>query len=545
MSRIFWILATICVTLGVLAAIAIPSLSRARVSSPPQESSQAPYSGTAFLEGGGEYAPSGGALMSLEGDGDYVPSVAHNTEDYDPIEDNDFRDARLHALSTFSIDVDTASYSNVRRFLELGQRPPADAVRVEELINYFQYDYPEPGPEHPFSLVAEVAPCPWKPEHRLVHVGLQGRRIPDSEVPPRNLVFLLDVSGSMEAPNKLPLLQASMRLLANQLRSQDRVAIAVYAGAAGLVLEPTPGSDRRSILSAIDRLQAGGSTAGSQGIQLAYEVASKSFIEGGVNRVVLATDGDFNVGIGSRGGLEELIEEKRDGGIFLTVLGFGMGNLKDATLELLADKGNGNYAYIDSHQEAEKVLVREVGATLVTIAKDVKIQVEFNPERVSAYRLVGYENRLLAAEDFNDDKKDAGELGAGHTVTALYEVVPVGVAFDTRPVDPLKYQEVQKPAPAKSSAELLTVKLRYKMPGAWASTLLERALHDDPHGVENDNVKFSAAVAAFGMLLRNSEYKGGATFDMVLELARESRGLDPHGDRAEFLKLVETAKSLM
>jgi Ca-activated chloride channel family protein len=498
-----------------------------------------------FLEDGSESAPSGGSLMFLEGEGDYVPSVVHNTEDYDPIDDNRLRDARLHPLSTFSIDVDSASYSNVRRFLERGQRPPADAVRVEELVNYFEYDYPEPGPEHPFSLVAEVAPCPWKPEHRLVHIGIQGRRIADSELPPRNLVFLLDVSGSMDAPQKLPLLQASMRLLANQLRSQDRVAIVVYAGAAGLVLEPTPGSDRPAILRAIDRLQAGGSTAGSQGIQLAYEVAAQGFIEGGVNRVVLATDGDFNVGVSSRGGLEELIEEKRDSGIFLTVLGFGMGNLKDSTMELLADKGNGNYAYIDSHQEAEKVLVREVGGTLVTIAKDVKIQVEFNPERVSAYRLVGYENRLLAAEDFNDDEKDAGELGAGHTVTALYEVVPRGVPFAARPVDPLKYQEAREPKSAAGSGELLTVKLRYKNPDAWTSLRMERVLHDDPEGIDDDNVKFSAAVAAFGMLLRNSEHRGDASFEMVLELARESRGRDPHGDRAEFLKLVETAKSLL
>ena len=316
-------------------------------------------------------------------------------------------------------------------------------MRTEELINYFQYDYPEPGVEHPFSVTAELTSCPWKPEHRLVHIGLQGRTIPESELPPLNLVFLLDVSGSMGQPNKLPLLQTSMRLLTRQLDEQDRVAIVVYAGAAGLVLPSTPGSEKLEIGRAIDGLRAGGSTSGSQGIQLAYEVASESFIDfglGGVNRVVLATDGDFNVGVTSRDELEDLIEDKRDSGIFLTVLGFGMGNLKDATMELLADKGNGNYAYIDSHQEAEKVLVREVGATLVTIAKDVKIQVEFNPAKVSAYRLVGYENRILAAEDFNDDKKDAGELGAGHTVTALYEVVPVGVELEISPVDPLKYQ---------------------------------------------------------------------------------------------------------
>ncbi len=404
-------------------------------------------------------------------------------------------------------------------------------MRIEELINYFQYDYPQPDPEHPLSIVVEVAACPWKPEHRLVHIGLQGRTIPEENIPPRNLVFLLDVSGSMNQANKLPLLQASMRLLTKQLRQEDRVAIVVYAGAAGLVLPSTAGSDKQTIRDAIDSLRAGGSTAGSQGIQLAYEVAAESFIEGGINRVILATDGDFNVGISSRGGLEDLIEDRRDSGIFLTVLGFGVGNLKDATMELLADKGNGNYAYIDSHQEAEKVLVREVGATLMTIAKDVKIQVEFNPAKVSAYRLVGYENRMLAA---------------GHTVTALYEVVPVGVAFDTRTVDPLKYQEVRRRASASSSGELLTVKLRYKEPDALFSTRLELPLYDNPNAINNvnDNVKFSAAVAAFGMLLRDSEYKGEASFDMVLELARESRGDDPHGDRAEFLKLVTTAKNL-
>ncbi len=486
MRHFFWTLVTICGLVGIMAAISIPSLLRARISAPPSQS-PTPYG----------YP---GANMFLEG-GDYVPSVAHNTEDYDPIDENAFKDARLNPLSTFSIDVDTASYSNVRRFLELGQRPPVAAVRTEEFINYFDYDYPEPRGEHPFSVVAEVAPCPWKPEHRLVHIGVQGRSIPEDEIPPRNLVFLLDVSGSMNQLNKLPLLQASMRLLTGQLDAQDRVAIVVYAGAAGLVLPATPGSQKGTIRRAIDRLRAGGSTAGSQGIELAYQVASESFIEGGINRVVLATDGDFNVGVSSRGGLEELIEDKRDSGVFLTVLGFGMGNLKDATMELLADKGNGNYAYIDSHQEAEKVLVREVGATLVTIAKDVKTQVEFNPAKVAAYRLVGYENRMLAAEDFNDDKKDAGELGAGHTVTALYEVVPVGVDFDRSSVDALKYQEARDSSLSAGGDELLTIKLRYKEPDAGKSTRLE--------------------------------------------LARASRGDDPHGDRAEFLKLVGTAKNLM
>ena len=349
-----------------------------------------------------------------------------NTEEYGRITENDFLEAVNHPLSTFSIDVDTASYSNVRRFLNQGQLPPADAVRIEELINYFKYDYPQPEGDHPFSITTELATCPWEPAHKLIHIGLQGKRIPLANAPANNLVFLIDTSGSMDEPDKLPLLKSAFKLLTDQLREQDHVAIVVYAGAAGLVLPATSGSDKKTILSAIDKLEAGGSTAGGAGINLAYEVARRSFIPTANNRVILATDGDFNVGVSSDGELLRLIERERESGVFLTVLGFGTGNIKDSKMELLADQGNANYAYVDTIREARKVLVSELGGTLNTIAKDVKIQVEFNPANVQAYRLIGYENRLMRAEEFNDDKKDAGELGAGHSVTALYEIIPVG-----------------------------------------------------------------------------------------------------------------------
>ncbi|HRF41540.1 MAG TPA: VWA domain-containing protein, partial [Saprospiraceae bacterium] len=347
----------------------------------------------------------------------------HNTEDYSPIAENRFHKATDTPLSTFSIDVDAASYSNMRRFLKNGQMPPADAVRIEEMINYFDYQYPQPTGEHPFEVVAEMSECPWQPEHRLLHIGLKGREIATDKLPPSNLVFLIDVSGSMDSPNKLPLLQSAFRLLVNQLRPQDKVAMVVYAGAAGLVLEPTDGNDKQKILEALQRLQAGGSTAGGAGIRLAYDVARQHFVKGGNNRVILATDGDFNVGASSDADMVRLIEEERKSGVFLTVLGFGMGNYKDNKMQQLSNAGNGNHAYIDDIDEAKKVLVEEFGGTLFTIAKDVKIQIEFNPAQVAGYRLIGYENRLLNKEDFNDDKKDAGELGAGHTVTALYEIV--------------------------------------------------------------------------------------------------------------------------
>ncbi len=463
-----------------------------------------------------------------------------NTEDYAHISENGFRYALDHPLSTFSIDVDAASYSNMRRFIRDGQVPPVDAVRIEELINYFSYDYPQPDGEVPFSVITETGRAPWNPAHYLVHVGLQGERIDLVGRPATNLVFLLDVSGSMDSPDKLPLLKKAFRMLVDQLSENDHVAIAVYAGAAGLVLPPTPGDHREEILGALDRLQAGGSTAGAAGIQLAYAAAQEYFVPGGINRVILATDGDFNIGVSSDSELIRLIEDKRQTGVFLTVLGFGTGNLKDNKMEQLADHGNGAYYYIDSELEARKVLVSELGGTLQTIAKDVKIQVEFNPAVVRAYRLIGYENRLLQNEDFNDDTKDAGELGAGHTVTALYEVIPVGAITDTLPpeIDDLRYQDGRFTA-AAGSDELMFVKLRYKEPSADTSQLIETVVHKPAStDVVSADFAFSAAVAEFGMLVRGSEHRGAASLDQVLELAHAGRGRDAQGYRADFIQLV-------
>ena len=447
-----------------------------------------------------------------------------NTEEYGRITENDFLEAVNNPLSTFSIDVDTASYSNVRRFLNQGQLPPSDAVRIEELINYFKYKYPEPDGDEPFSISAELAACPWEPAHKLIHIGLQGKRISLANAPANNLVFLIDTSGSMDEPDKLPLLKSAFKLLTDQLREQDRVAIVVYAGSAGLVLPSTSGSDKKAILSAIDKLEAGGSTAGGAGINLAYEVARRSFIPSANNRVILATDGDFNVGVSSDGELLRLIERERESGVFLTVLGFGMGNIKDSKMELLADKGNGNYAYIDTIREARKVLVSELGGTLNTIAKDVKVQVEFNPANVQAYRLIGYENRLMRAEEFNDDKKDAGELGAGHSVTALYEIIPVGVQAKLPTVDPLRYQSRDPKPEAFANDELMTVKLRYKAPKGSASAMVARSVMDEDTGAvsASENTMFEAAVAEFGMLLRDSNFKGISSLETCLALARES-----------------------
>jgi Ca-activated chloride channel family protein len=489
-------------------------------------------------------APAGLALARRTRPADvYRGPADFHTEAYDPIRDNPFLAATANPLSTFSIDVDTASYANVRRFLAQGRLPPKDAVRVEELLNYFRYDYPEPSGEVPFSVTTEVAACPWKPEHRLVLVGLRGRSIAGAAVPPRRLTFLLDVSGSMDTKAKLPLLKQAMTLLVETLREQDRVAIVVYAGSSGLVLPPTPGDLKVEIRDALASLEAGGSTAGGAGIQLAYRVAADMFLPGGVNRVVLATDGDFNVGITSLGELSRLIEEKRRGGVSLSVLGFGEGNLKDSTMEMLADRGNGNYSYIDSLAEARKVLVSEAGGTLVTIAKDVKIQVELNPRRVAAYRLIGYENRLLRAEDFADDRKDAGEIGAGHTVTALYEVVPAGVPTSLPGVDPLRYQQPALLEGAAAGDELLTVKLRYKQPDGDASRLLATSVRDVP-APASENVRFAAAVAEFAMLLRDSEHKGGSSWAQALALVEGARGGDPGGYREAFVDLVRRAEEL-
>jgi Ca-activated chloride channel homolog len=474
------------------------------------------------------------------------PSAEFTTEAYDHIRDNPFILASQDPRSTFSVDVDTASYSIVRRFLTGGSLPPKDAVRIEELVNYFRYDYAPPvGPE-PFAVHMETASCPWKPAHRLVRIGIKGRELPRGERPPANLVFLLDVSGSMQEANKLPLVQAAMKLLVNELGPRDWVAIVVYAGAEGLALPSTPTTDKAAIVDVLDRLEAGGTTHGSAGLKLAYETAERHFIKGGVNRVILATDGDFNVGITNQGELIRLIEEKAKSGVFLTALGFGMGNLKDSTLEKLADHGNGNYAYIDTLWEARKVLVEQMGATLVTIAKDVKLQLEFNPSAVKAFRLIGYENRVLAHQDFNDDKKDAGDIGAGHTVTALYEIVPAGVDIEVPGVDPLKYQEPTRPTARAKSDEVLTLKLRHKQPDADRSTLMEVTLKDEGRAFEGTSTdfRFAAAVASFGMVLRDSPYKGSADLAKALKWAKASLGPDEGSLRAEFVTLVEKAQRL-
>ncbi|MEO6096910.1 MAG: VWA domain-containing protein [Fibrobacteria bacterium] len=479
-----------------------------------------------------------------------------NTEEYAAVYENAFLDSRATPLSTFSIDVDGASYSNTRRFIQEGRLPPADAVRLEEFINYFDYDYPQPTGSDPFSITTEVAATPWNPDTKLVHIGLQGRRMDSENLPPNNLVFLIDVSGSMESPDKLPLLKNSFSMLIDQLRPQDRISIVVYAGAAGMVLSPTSGSDKEAIREALGRLEAGGSTAGGAGLMLAYQAAKQSFIKGGSNRVILATDGDFNVGVSSDDELVRLIEEKRKTGVFLSVLGFGTGNLKDSKMEQIADKGNGNYFYIDNINEGRKVLVEKMTGTLYAIAKDVKLQIEFNPAQVKSYRLLGYENRLLAAEDFNDDRKDAGELGAGTNVTALYEIVPSAPA---RPkVDPLKYQNgggarwnwklgiSEASSNGSSNGELLTVKFRYKQPAGAASKLLSRTLRNRDVAWQDasENFRFSAAAAGFGLLLRGSRYSGNLDLEKVAAMARGARGRDLAGHRAEFLDLVESAKAL-
>ncbi|MFK7932040.1 MAG: von Willebrand factor type A domain-containing protein, partial [Saprospiraceae bacterium] len=457
----------------------------------------------------------------------------HNTEDYALLQENRFLSVHNEPLSTFSIDVDAASYANMRRFLKNGQQPPKDAVRIEEMVNYFNYSYPQPTGDDPFSIVTEISECPWQPEHQLVHIGLQGKKIDTEDLPASNLVFLIDASGSMSAPNKLPLLQSSFKLLTNQMRPQDRVAIVVYAGAAGLVLPSTSGDNRQKILDAINNVYAGGSTAGGAGIQLAYQTAKKHFIKGGNNRVILATDGDFNIGASSDAEMVRMIEKERESGVFLTVLGFGMGNYKDNKMQQLANKGNGNHAYIDDIQEAKKVLVEEFGGTMFTIAKDVKLQIEFNPTQVQGYRLIGYENRLLQNEDFNDDKKDAGELGAGHTVTAMYEIIPAGAKTDwLAEVDDLKYQKTKKTtAAAKNSDEIVNVKLRYKQPDGDVSKKIEQPVLNQSIDLKNtsDNFRFAAAVAEFGMLLRDSEFKQEATYASAEKLAKDAKGKDENG----------------
>ena len=469
-----------------------------------------------------------------------------NTEGYAAVTENGFKNVKNNPLSTFSIDVDNASYSNIRRFINSGSLPPADAVRIEEMINYFKFNYPEPSGVHPFSVYTELAVCPWNRNHTLLQVGLRGKSIDKSSLPPSNLVFLIDVSGSMDEPNKLPLLKSAFGLLVNELRAQDHVAIVVYAGAAGLVLESTPGNRKGVIMSAIDNLEAGGSTAGGEGLKLAYKEAQKNFVKGGNNRIILATDGDFNVGESSNGGMERLVEEKREQGVFITVLGFGMGNYKDDKMEIIADKGNGNYAYIDNLQEARKVLVREFGGTLFTIAKDVKFQLEFNPSMVESYRLIGYENRLLNDEDFNNDTKDAGEMGSGHMVTALYEIVPNGSGESLPSIDPLKYQSPKVSREETYSDEMLTIKVRYKKPDGNTSMLLEKPVKSTAYDIEgaSENLRFAAAVAEFGMILRESEFKGSSSLESAAKLAKSAKGEDEDGYRSELIRLIETVKSM-
>lgn len=472
-----------------------------------------------------------------------APPQNWNTENYSTVHENGFKNVKSSPLSTFSIDVDNASYSNVRRFINQGMLPQTDAVRIEEMINYFSYNYPEPTGEHPFSVSTELASCPWNSEHYLMQVGLKGKSIEKENLPPSNLVFLLDVSGSMSNHNKLPLVKRAFKLLVNELRSEDRVAIVVYAGAAGKVLDSTPGNEKNKILAALEKLNAGGSTAGGAGLKLAYKIANENILEGGNNRIILATDGDFNVGVSSTSEMERLVEKERENGVFMTVLGFGMGNLKDDKMETIADKGNGNYAYIDNIQEARKVFITEFGGTLFTLAKDVKFQLEFNPAQVKAYRLVGYENRLLNDEDFNDDTKDAGEMGAGHTVTALYEIIPAGADKTAPSVDPLKYQ-TSKTSSGATASELLTIKLRYKQPEGRKSQLMEMAVANRLEKNTTDDFRFAAAVASFGMMLRDSEFKGNTNLQSVLALALNSKGTDEEGYRSEFIQLVKLVDDL-
>jgi len=547
----------VVVVILLLAAMFLPSLARAREEARKMKCKNnlralaLPYTdqfgeGRFYTPGSGDDGAGPGAEPQYGPDGQ--PLFGPSMPDYGHIVHNPFRKVADHPLSTFSIDVDTAAYSIIRGFLDQGQLPPKDVVRIEEMINYFSYSYTPPDDDVPFSADAEVTECPWNRERRLVRLGLQGREITDGAQPSSNLVFLLDVSGSMSPSNKLPLLRQGMKMLVEELTPNDRVAIVVYAGASGLVLPSTVCSPdgKKEVLGALGRLEAGGSTNGGAGIQLAYRIASENFIEGGVNRVILATDGDFNVGTTNLGDLVRLIQEKAKTGVFLTVLGFGTGNYKDVSLEALADKGNGNYAYIDRLGEAQKVLVEQARSTLVTIAKDVKIQIEFNPAQVSAYRLIGYENRLLRKEDFNDDTKDAGEIGAGHTVTALYEVVPVSKEVELPSVDPLKYQETGALRDAAQSDELLTVKLRYKDPDGDKSRLLEFAVRDRGARFSDasSDLKFAAAVASFGMLLRDSPHKGDSTYETAIRLASESTGPDPRGYRTEFVRLARLAKGI-
>ena len=469
-----------------------------------------------------------------------------NREEYNHNAENRFKSPVKDPLSTFSIDVDAASYSNIRRFINQGEMPPKDAVRIEEMINYFNYNYPKPTGNDPVRITTEVGICPWNKTHRLVQIGLKAREIENQNLPASNFVFLIDVSGSMFGPTRLELVKSSLRLLVNNLREKDRVAIVTYCGDARVALPSTPGNEKQKIKDALETLTAGGSTAGGAGIKEAYRIAQKNFIAQGNNRIILCTDGDFNVGASSETELENLIESKRKGGIFLTVLGYGMGNYKDNKMQILAQKGNGNHAYIDNIQEANKVLVNEFGSTMYAVAKDVKLQVEFNPAKVQSYRLVGYETRILNDEDFNDDTKDAGEMGAGHTVTALYEIIPTGISGNIPgSIDPLKYQtETNMNTQTSNSSELLTVKLRYKTPEEEKSKKIEKSVTDTDKDNVSPDFRFASAVAMFAQLLKASDFKGEATYDKVIETANKGLSFDPEGYRAEFVRLVQSAKGL-
>ena len=495
-------------------------------------------------------APGAAREVKIRGISSYgyvAPAPAEDNESYKGITENSFTNAASTPLSTFSVDVDAASYSNVRRFINNGQLPPADAVRVEEMINYFNYHLAGPTDNSPVAIHTELSSAPWNTKHRLLRIGLKAKTIATKNLPASNLVFLIDVSGSMNSANKLPLVQSSLKMLVDQLRTQDKVALVVYAGAAGVVLPSTGGDKKETIKNAIDNLSAGGSTAGGEGIKLAYKIAAANFIKTGNNRIILATDGDFNVGASSDDDMEKLIEKKRESGIFLSVLGYGMGNYKDSKMEILADKGNGNYAYIDNITEARKTLVSEFGGTLFTVAKDVKLQIEFNPAKVQAYRLLGYENRILNKEDFNDDKKDAGDMGSGHTVTAFYEIVPAGIKDDYMvSVDPLKYQKNDNTVTASGSSEMMTIKFRYKEPVSSVSKMSQAVVYDKPvdFNTTSADFKFASAVAEIGMLLRDSKFKQKASFAHAIATARAGKGEDSEGYRSEFIRLAESVKLL-
>lgn len=528
----------------VLGSVVMPDLMVTR-NAPVAQSLQVLQGSVAGVSVTKNYAPGAAKNIKLRGIASQV--TQSGDESYSSISENGFTDVKTNPLSTFSVDVDAASYSNVRRFINGGQLPPPEAVRIEEMVNYFKYNLPGPANGEPVAIHTELSSAPWNAKHHLLRIGLKAKTIDAGKLPASNLVFLVDVSGSMDEPNKLPLVKASMKMLADQLRPIDKVAIVTYAGEAGVALPSTTGDKKETILAAIDNLNAGGSTNGGEGIKMAYHIAKENFMKNGNNRIVMATDGDFNVGPSSDEDMEQLIVKERESNVAISIMGFGMGNLKDSKMETLADKGNGNYAYIDNITEARKALVTEFGGTLFTVAKDVKLQIEFNPAKVQAYRLLGYEDRMLNKEDFNNDRKDAGDMGSGHTVTALYEIVPAGIKDDyVASVDPLKYQKAA-PAPyEETSGEMLTIKFRYKETGSSKSKMSLATVSGSPKNFNSTSVdfRFAAAVAEFGMLLRNSEFAQHSAFDQVISIAKSAKGEDEDGYRSEFVRLAESARLL-